>query len=97
MLSARAPPRGPSSRPRQVPGRSGGSTATAPPRANRVVAPVPARCQLPPRAASPVTSPPCPSYAFVAGGDSVTAMDTGPAAPAGSVVGPSNAIPGQPH
>ncbi|DBA90589.1 TPA: hypothetical protein ACH3X1_003824 [Trebouxia sp. C0004] len=32
----------------------------------------------------------------MAGGDSVTAMDTGPAAPAGSVVGPSNAAAAAP-
>ncbi|DBA87910.1 TPA: hypothetical protein ACH3X1_004898 [Trebouxia sp. C0004] len=76
MLAARAPPRGPSSHPKQVPGRSRVSIPTSAPRANRVVAPIPACCQLPPRPASP----PSPSYAFVAGSDPVTAMDTGSAA-----------------
>jgi len=96
MPAARAPPRSPSSRPRQAPRRSGGSTPTGARRANRVVPPVPASCQPPPRPASPVASPPSPSNAFVAGSDPVTAMDTGPAAPVGPVAGPSSAAAAAP-
>ena len=86
--AARAPPRGPSGRPRQTPGHSGGGIPAGTPRANRVLAPVPASCQAPPRPASPAANPPGPSYAFVAGSDPVTAMDTGPAAPVGPAAGP---------
>ncbi|DBA96047.1 TPA: hypothetical protein ACH3X1_001547 [Trebouxia sp. C0004] len=86
--SARAPPRG---RPRQTPGRSGGSVPAGTPRANRVVAPVPASCQPPPRPASPAAGPPGPSYAFVAGSDPVAAMDTGPPAPVGPAACPVSA------
>jgi len=93
--AARAPPRGPSSHPRQTPGRSGGSIPAGTPRANRVVAPVPASCQAP-RPASPNASPPGPSYAFVAGSDPATAMDTGPAAPAGPSAGPTSAVAAAP-
>ncbi|KAA6421290.1 MAG: hypothetical protein FRX49_08776 [Trebouxia sp. A1-2] len=75
--------RGPSSRPRQTPVRSGDRIPAGTPGANRVVAPVPASCQPPFRPASPIASPPGPSYAFVAGSDPVTAMATIPAAPVG--------------
>ncbi|DBB01751.1 TPA: hypothetical protein ACH3X1_000373 [Trebouxia sp. C0004] len=91
--SARAPPRG---RPRQTPGRSGGSVPAGTPRANRVVAPVPASCQPPPRPASPAAGPPGPSYAFVAGGDPVAAMDTGPPAPVGPAACPVSAAAAAP-
>ncbi|DBB01129.1 TPA: hypothetical protein ACH3X1_001020 [Trebouxia sp. C0004] len=87
MPAARAPPRGPSSHLKQAPGRSRVSIPTGALRANRVVAPIPASCQPPPRPASP----PSPSYAFVAGSDPVTAMDTGSAAPVGPAAGPSSA------
>ncbi|DBA96091.1 TPA: hypothetical protein ACH3X1_001586 [Trebouxia sp. C0004] len=86
MPAARAPPRGPSSHLKQAPGRSRVSIPTGAPKANRMVAPIPASCQPPPRPASP----PSPSYAFVAGSDPVTAMDTGSAAPVGPA-GPSSA------
>ncbi|DBA87205.1 TPA: hypothetical protein ACH3X1_004278 [Trebouxia sp. C0004] len=82
--SARAPPRG---RPRQTPGRSGGSIPAGTFRANRVVAPVPASCQPTPRPASPAAGPPGPSYAFVAGSDPVAAMDTSLPAPVGPAAG----------
>ena len=90
--AAGAPPRGPSDRPRQAPRRSRGSPPTGPPRANRVVAPIPTSCQLPARPASPPAGTGGPSYAFVTGNDPVTAMATdaagaGPVAPA---AGPSN-------
>ncbi|DBA99007.1 TPA: hypothetical protein ACH3X1_014280 [Trebouxia sp. C0004] len=88
MPAARAPPRGPSSHLKQAPGRSRVSIPTGAPRANRVVAPIPASCQPPPRPASP----PSPSNAFVAGSDPVTAMDTGSAAPVGPGAGPSSAL-----
>ena len=91
MPAARAPPRGPNGRPRQTPGRSWGSAPASTPRANRVVAPIPASCQPPPRPASPAASPPGPSYAFVAGSDPVAAMDTGPAAPFGPAAGLASA------
>ncbi|DBB10742.1 TPA: hypothetical protein ACH3X3_007233 [Trebouxia sp. C0006] len=94
--AARAPPRGPSGRPRQTPGRSGGNIPASTPRANRVVAPVPASCQAPPRPASPNDSPPGPSYAFVARSEPATAMDTGPAAPAGPSAGPPSAAAAAP-
>ncbi|DBB14859.1 TPA: hypothetical protein ACH3X3_004463 [Trebouxia sp. C0006] len=94
--AARAPPRGPSGRPRQTPGRSGGNIPASTPRANRVVAPVPASCQAPPRPASPNASPPGPSYAFVARSDPATAMDTGPAASAGPGAGPTSAAAAAP-
>ncbi|DBB12719.1 TPA: hypothetical protein ACH3X3_005496 [Trebouxia sp. C0006] len=94
--AARAPPRGPSGRPRQTPGRSGGNIPASTPRANRVVAPVPASCQAPPRPASPNDSPPGPSYAFVARSEPATAMDTGPAAPAGPSAGPTSAAAAAP-
>ncbi|DBB17489.1 TPA: hypothetical protein ACH3X3_014509 [Trebouxia sp. C0006] len=95
-IPARAPPRGPSGRPRQTPGRSGGNIPASTPRANRVVAPVPASCQAPPRPASPNDSPPGPSYAFVARSEPATAMDTGPAAPAGPSAGPTSAAAAAP-
>ncbi|DBA82631.1 TPA: hypothetical protein ACH3X1_006879 [Trebouxia sp. C0004] len=82
---SRAPPRG---RPRQTPGRSGGSIPAGTFRANKVVAPVPASCQPTPRPASPAAGPPGPSYAFVAGSDPVAAMDTSLPAPAGPAAGP---------
>ncbi|DBB18271.1 TPA: hypothetical protein ACH3X3_003233 [Trebouxia sp. C0006] len=66
------------------------------PRANRVVAPVPASCQAPPRPASPNDSPLGPSYAFVARSEPATAMDTGPAAPAGPSAGPTSAAAAAP-
>ncbi len=90
--AAGAPPRGPNGRPRQAPGRSRGSPLAAPPRANRLVAPVPASCQLPTRPASPPAGAEGPSYAFVAGSDQVTAMATGAvgAGLAAPVAGPHN-------
>lgn len=92
----RAPLRGPSGRPRQTPRRSGGSIPAGPPRANRVVAAVPASCQAPPCPAGPAASPPSPSYAFVAGSDPVAARDTGPAAPVGPAAGPTSAAAAAP-
>ncbi|DBA68127.1 TPA: hypothetical protein ACH3X2_013935 [Trebouxia sp. C0005] len=83
--------RGPSSRPRQTPVRSGDRIPAGTPGANRVVAPVPASCQPPFRPASPIASPPGPSYAFVAGSDPVTAMATIPAAPVGPGESPTSA------
>ncbi|DBA84175.1 TPA: hypothetical protein ACH3X1_006640 [Trebouxia sp. C0004] len=91
--SARAPPRG---RPRQTPGRSGGSIPAGTFRANRVVAPVPASCQPTPRPASPAAGPPGPSYAFVAGSDPVAAMDTSLPAPVGPAAGPVTAAAAAP-
>ncbi|DBB01578.1 TPA: hypothetical protein ACH3X1_000226 [Trebouxia sp. C0004] len=72
MPAARAPPGGPSSHLKHALGRSRVSTPTGAPRANRVVVPIPASCQPPPRPASP----PSPSYAFVAGSDPVTLLWT---------------------
>ena len=43
-----------------------------------------------------MANPPSPSYAFVAGSDPVTAMDTGPAAPVGPDAGPSSAAAAAP-
>ncbi|DBA90423.1 TPA: hypothetical protein ACH3X1_003695 [Trebouxia sp. C0004] len=91
--SARAPPRG---RPRQTSGRSGGSVPAGTARANRVVAPVPASCQPPPRPAGPAAGPPGPSHAFVAGSDPVAAMDTGPPAPVGPAACPVSAAAAAP-
>jgi len=96
--AARAPPRGPSNRPRQAPRRSRGSPPTGTPRANRVVAPIPASCQLPAHPASPPAGTGGPSYAFVAGSDPVTAMATDAArvGPADSAAGPSSAAAAAP-
>ncbi|DBA98592.1 TPA: hypothetical protein ACH3X1_014387 [Trebouxia sp. C0004] len=91
--SARAPPRG---RPKQTPGRSGGSIPASTFRANRVVAPVPASCQPTPRPASPAAGPPGPSYAFVAGSDPVAAMDTSLPAPVGPAAAPVTAAAAAP-